>query len=199
MLKVGIIFGYLNFFSYLCKKDINFMATFVFLLMGLCIVLAVCLMEYIDDKDREKNNRLAEIKNIQRRITEDFEDIIDLAPRYGNEYYDSLMDFANKMEKILTIKEDLKPYDAYFHKKLYEDKKTHMGSKFIGRIVIDKNIVPRFMVTPQSTIPSQCDIELEVALTSDGVRQLAENCRRTKMEADMEEYRKDKVKKILNG
>ena len=175
------------------------MATFVFLLIGLCIVLAVCLMEHIDDKDREKNNRLAEIKNIQRRITEDFEDIIDLAPRYGNEYYESLMDFANKMEKILTIKEDLKQYDAYFHKKLYEDKKTNMASKFIGRIVIDKNIVPRFMVTPQSTIPSQCDIELEVALTSDGVRQLAENCRRTKMEADMEEYRKDKVKKILNG
>ena len=175
------------------------MDAFVFLMICLCITLAICLMEYMDDKDREKSNRLAEIKNIQSRITEDFEDIIDLAPRYGNEYYESLMDFANKMEKILTIKEDLKPYDVFYHKRLYEEKKTYMASKFIGRIVIDKNIVPRFMVTPQSTIPSRCDIELEVALTSDGVRELAEKCRKIKMDADIEAFRKNKVNKVING
>lgn len=175
------------------------MGTLYFICLGLFLALAICLLQLDDEKTLEKEREAARIKRIQSHVTEGFKDIIDLAPRCGNEYYDSLMDFANKMEKILTIKEDLKPYDTYFHKKLYEDKKTHMASKFIGRIVIDKNIVPRFMVTPQSTIPSQCDIELEVALTSDGVRQLAENCRRTKMEADMEEYRKDKVKKILNG
>jgi hypothetical protein len=54
------------------------------------------------------------------------------------------------------------------------------------------------MVTPQSDIPSQLDIELEVALTSDGVRELAEKCRKIKMDADIEAFRKDKVEKVLN-
>lgn len=173
------------------------MGTFVFLMIGLWIVLAVCLMEYIDDKDREKNNRLAKIKNIQRHVTEGFKDIIDLAPRYGNEYYVSLMDFANKMDKMVSLKSDLKPYDAYYHKRLCENKVSHMASKFLGRIVIDKNLVPKFMASGQSNIPSQCDIELEVALTSDGVRELAEKCRKLKMDSDIEKFRKDKVKKEL--
>ena len=72
-----------------------------------------------------------------------------------------------------------------------------MASKFLGRIVIDKNLVPKFMASGQSNIPSQCDIELEVALTSDGVRELAEKCRKLKMDSDIEKFRKDKVKKEL--
>lgn len=171
------------------------MGFFIFLLCGFCIVTAIALLEYQDEKmDKEVRKN-----HIQGRITEDFEDIIDLAPRFGNEYYESLMDFAKKMDKMVSLKSDLKPYDAYYHKRLYENKASHMASKFLGRIVIDKNLVPKFMASGQSNIPSRCDIELEVALTSDGVRELAEKCRKLKMNSDIENFRKDKVRKALDG
>lgn len=168
------------------------------LIFGLCVCFCVCIMEYIDDKQAEKHNKLVEIERIQSRVLEDFGDVASLAFRYGNEYYNSLTDFANKMDKLLEVKDDLKPYDVYYHNRLYEESKG-VRSRFIGRIVIDKNLVPKFMVTAQSTIPSQLDIELEVALTSDKVREFAEKCRGAKMNADIEAYRKDKIRNILNA
>lgn len=174
------------------------MSILIILMLGLGIILYVCLTQYMDDKARERDNRLAEIERIHSRVTEDFEDIIALADKFGNEYYDGLMDFANKMDKMLEIQNDLKSYDVFYHKRLYEKSKG-ARSRFIGRIIVDKNLVPKFMVTPQSAIPSQLDIELEVALTSDGVRELAEKCRKIKMDEDIEAFRKDKVEKVLNG
>ena len=175
------------------------MSFLIFIGTVLVISFCICIGEIMDDKKREKENRLAEIERIQSRVTEDFKDVVVFSDRFGNEYYNGLMDFANKMDKMLEIQNDLKSYDVFYHKRLYENTASYMGSKFMGRIIVDKNLVPKFMVTAQSSIPSQLDIELEVALTSDGVRELAEKCRKIKMGADIEAFRKDKVKKVLNG
>ena len=43
------------------------------------------------------------------------------------------------MEKQLEVKKDLKPYDEYEAKFIYSP-----SSEIIGRIVIDKNLTPKF-------------------------------------------------------
>ena len=108
------------------------------------------------------------------------------------------MDFADKMEKLSDgdVKADLKPYDVYNVKSLSEYLK--MG-KLLGRIVINKNLEPRFMTSLPLTDAEVADIELEAALTIGEGKELADKCRKIKMDVDIESFRKDKVRKAINN
>ena len=94
------------------------MSFLIFIGTVLVISFCICIGEIMDDKKREKENRLAEIERIQSRVTEDFKDVVVFSDRFGNEYYNGLMDFANKMDKMLEIQNDLKSYDVFYHKRL---------------------------------------------------------------------------------
>lgn len=175
------------------------MGCVIFIGVLFVISVCICITQIMDDKAKEKENRLAEIERIKSHVANEFEYMLDMAEICGDKYYKSLIDFADKMDKLSQLQSDLKPYDKYCFKKLYENTASHMASKFIGRIVIDKDLVPKFMLTAPSNMSSQLDIELKAALTSEDVRGFANKCRKAKMDADIEKFRKDKVTKALNN
>ena len=176
------------------------MDLFIACMIILGLVMIVALSEYMDDKQAEKEQKEAEIERIKNCVIEDFKELEDYTDNYGIEFYTSLIDFAKKMEKLCepNIKCDLHPYDTYNISKII-DNKTFKGHSLLGRIVIDKALTPKFMMSCQSTIPSICDIQLEAALTANEVKELAEKCRKIKMDKDIETYRKNKVREAING
>lgn len=165
-------------------------------LVALIALLAISL--YLGDRQAKKDTEKERIIRIQKHVKEDLEAITRYSTRYGDTFYDTLMDFADKMEKLSDgdVKADLKPYDVYNVKSLSEYLK--MG-KLLGRIVINKNLEPRFMTSLPSTDAEVADIELEAALTIGEVNELAEKCRKIKMDVDIEAFRKEKVKKAINN
>ena len=171
--------------------------TIVMLSLLVFLIILVSLSFYLGDRQAKKNTEKERIARIQKHVKEDLETIPRYATRYGDKFYDVLMDFANKMEKLSDsdVRADLKPYDVYNMKSLSEYLKS-MG-KLLGRIVINKNLEPRFMTSYLSTNTEEADIELEAALTIGEVKELAEKCRKIKMDVDIEAFRKDKVKKAL--
>lgn len=156
---------------------------------------ALIFSDRMDKEDVEKRR----INGLQNDIKEDLEEITEYADRFGEDFNKSLMDFANKMENLTkdNVKRDLKPYDVYNTKRLH-NQFSGLGT-MLGRIVINKNLEPRFMVSPPSTIPSRADIQLEAALTIEEVKELANKCLRIKMDADIEKFRKDKVSNAINN
>ena len=156
---------------------------------------ALIFSDRMDKKDVKRRR----INGIQNDVKKDLEEITEYANRFGDDYNKSLMDFANKMENLTKddIKRDLKPYDIYNTQRLH-NQLSGLGT-MLGRIVINKNLEPRFMVSAPSTIPSRADIQLEAALTIEEVKELANKCLRIKMDADIEKFRKDKVNKAINN
>ena len=167
-----------------------------FILITLGIALAVLSVLAWSDRNEKKEAEERRIANLQNDVKEELDGITKYADRFGDKFYDSLMDFANKMEKLSLddVKADLKPYDTYNVKPLQS-----LVGKLLGRIVINKNLEPRFMVSAPSTIPSRADIQFEAALTIDEVKELADKCRKIKMDVDIETFRKDKVRKAINN
>lgn len=165
-------------------------------LVALIALLAISL--YLGDRQAKKDTENERIIRIQKHVKEDLEAITRYSTRYGDKFYDVLMDFADKMEKLSDgdVKADLKPYDVYNVKSLSEYLK--MG-KLLGRIVINKNLEPKFMTSFPSTDAEVADIELEAALTIGEVKELADKCRKIKMDVDIESFRKEKVKKAINN
>jgi hypothetical protein len=165
-------------------------------LIGLFIISGV-IGCYISDKRQDENYKRERIETIKEEVRNGFKDIVSHACNFGDEYYTSLMDFASKMEKLtdVSVMPDLKPYDIYNIAHLRNGK---IGNK-IGKIVINKNLEPKFMVTVLSTIPSRTDIQLEAALCIKEVKELAKKCRDIRMNTEIDEFRKDKVKKAING
>lgn len=166
----------------------------IFTMLGL-FFSALIFSDRMDKKDVKRRR----INGIQNDVKKDLEEITEYANRFGDDYNKSLMDFANKMENLTKddIKRDLKPYDIYNTQRLH-NQLSGLGT-MLGRIVINKNLEPRFMVSAPSTIPSRADIQLEAALTIEEVKELANKCLRIKMDADIEKFRKDKVNKAINN
>ena len=171
----------------------------VMLTLLVVLIILVSLSFYFGNRQAKKDAENERITKIQNGVKDDLETITRYATRYGDKFYDALMDFADKMEKLSEsdVREDLKPYDVYNVKSLNEYVKG--VSRLLGRIVINKNLEPRFMTSYVSSDAEETDIELEAALTIDEVKKLAEKCRKIKMEVDIESYRKDKVKKAINS
>ena len=172
------------------------MVFFIVLFTMLGLFFSALIFSDRMDKEDVKRRR---INGIQNDVKEELEEITEYANRFGDDYNKSLMDFANKMENLTKddIKRDLKPYDIYNTQQLH-NQFSGLGT-MLGRIVINKNLEPRFMVSSPSTIPSRADIQLEVALTIEEVKELANKCLRIKMDADIEKFRKDKVSKAINN
>ena len=170
-----------------------------FLLISLGIILLYLAQTVLSDRNEKKEAEERRSADLQNDVKEELDGITEYADRFGDKFYDSLMDFASKMEKLCLddVKVDLKPYDTYNIKRLREPF-SPLG-KLLGRIVINKNLEPRFMVSAPSTIPSRADIQLEAALTIDEVKELADKCRKIKMDVDIEAFRKDKVRKAINN
>jgi hypothetical protein len=171
-------------------------------LFGLVVVLGCLLVLSIFDNIENEDKKDAEkrrINRLQNDVKEDLEEITEYADRFGDDFSKSLISFADKMENLTKddIKRDLKPYDIYNTQRLH-NQFSGLGT-MLGRIVINKNLEPRFMVSPPSTIPSRADIQLEAALTIEEVKELANKCLRIKMDADIEKFRKDKVNKAINN
>ena len=166
----------------------------VFLSVSAIIIASVLLAEW-DERQEKKECEVRRIKNIQKYVIQGFKDIEDDADRFGNDFSTSLLEFADKMDKMssLKVRNDLRPYDIYNVKKLSNSASTHA----LGRIVVDKNRIPKFMATAPNEYTR--DIELEVALTSDEVKELADKCRKIAMDKEIEKFRKDKVNKLING
>lgn len=175
------------------------MGVLYFLLISLGIILLYLAQTVLSDRNEKKEAEERRIADLQNDVKEELDGITEYADRFGDKFYDSLMDFASKMEKLSLddVKVDLKPYDTYNIKRLQESF-SPLG-KLLGRIVINKNLEPRFMVSAPSTIPSRADIQLEAALTIDEVKELADKCRKIKMDVDIEAFRKDKVRKAINN
>ena len=182
------------------------MGVLYFLLISLGIILLYIAQTVLSDRNEKKEAEERRIADLQNDVKEELDGITEYADRFGDKFYDSLMDFASKMEKLCLddVKVDLKPYDTYNIKRLQEsfsplrEPFSPLG-KLLGRIVINKNLEPRFMVSAPSTIPSRADIQLEAALTIDEVKELADKCRKIKMDVDIEAFRKDKVRKAINN
>lgn len=171
------------------------------IVMSIVLVVLIALIAisfYLGDRQAKKDTEKERIARIQKHVKEDLEAITRYATRHGDTFYDALMDFADKMEKLSDgdVKADLKPYDVYNVKRLSEY--LTMG-KLLGRIVINKNLEPRFMTSLPLTDAEVADIELEAALTIDEVKELADKCRKIKMDVDIESFRKDKVRKAINN
>ena len=170
------------------------------ILIAALIVVIYALIHILDeiDKKEEKDRRDRErLFSIQRRVEEGIEELIEYADIYGDKLYISLTEFANKMAKFYEsdIKKDLKPYDIYNRSLLIPHKIIGIG---LGRIVINKNLEPRFMLVEPSLDQSESDIELELALTIDEVKELANKCKNIKMNHDIDEFRQNKVQNIIN-
>lgn len=170
----------------------------VFLITFLIIIAVITLLQFIEQNAKKEAEEIR-IANLQHDVKDELNEITEYADRFGDKFYDSLMDFVSKMEKLSLddVKVDLKPYDTYNVKHLQESF-SPLG-ELLGRIVINKNLEPRFMVSAPSTIPSIADIQLEAALTIDEVKELADKCRKIKMDIDIEAFRKDKVRKAINN
>lgn len=175
------------------------MGVLYFLLISLGIALLCLAQAELSVRNEKKEAEERRIASLQNDVKEELDGITEYADRFGDKFYDSLMDFASKMEKLYLddVKVDLKPYDIY-NAKLLQESFSSLG-KLLGRIVINKNLEPRFMVSAPSTIPSRADIQLEAALTIDEVKELADKCRKIKMDVDIEAFRKDKVRKAINN
>lgn len=173
------------------------MGIVVFFLMTTVIIIMICLMGEWEVHQEKAEEEKRYIEHIKKYVLEGYNEILDDARSFGNEFYASLNDFATKMDKLSSeeAKADLKPYDIYNITCLY----THFRCHIVGRIVINKNLVPKFMAVAPSLNRKEEDIQLEAAYSSDDVRKLAETCRNIKMNIDIENYRKEKVKKVING
>ena len=168
----------------------------VIVFISFVIVLALWVYLTVQEEHYEKEReKLVKIERIKSYVLTGFEEIEEDADRYGNDYSESLLNFADKMDKMssLEVRKDLRPYDIYNVKLLSE--KT--SSRTLGKIVIDKDLVPRFMATALND--NDRDIQLSVALTSSEVRELANKCKKARMYKEIETYRKDKVNKVING
>lgn len=166
-----------------------------FMLIALGIALAALSVQAWSDHLEEKEEKEKNIKRLQQDIKREYESIEHTANVFGDEYAAKLTEFADKMDKITLnddIKRDLKPYDMMGRENLCKMKRKW------GMIVIDKNLSPKFVatyLTSGSDIGK--DVELGAALDSKGVRELAEKCRKAKLEYDIEKYRKKKIENFI--
>ena len=185
----------ISLFFRIFAKNIVYSMIIVFIIVFLLVIVSLILAEK-EERDAEKEIELARINNIKNYVTEPFSDIEADSDRFGHDYAKSLIDYANKMDKLSSskVKKDLKPYDTYYIKRL---SKSASVSSALGRIVIDKDLTPRFMANALN--PNDRDIQLSVALTSSEVRELADKCNKIAMDKDIDIYRKDKVNKAING
>ncbi len=172
------------------------MGVLTFLGVFFIIIASWWLLEAWDERQKEEEREKDRIESIEKYVLDGYEEILEDAERFGNEFSASLNDFAEKMNKISSLKVDLRPYDVYAVNRLVKDNPSCL---FLGRIVIDRNLNPKFMVTAPSLDRTQADIQLNVAYSTDSVKALADTCRKIKMDIDIEKYRKDKVKKAING
>lgn len=171
------------------------MGILYFMLIALGVSLAAISVQAWSDHVEEKEEKENNIKRLQQDIKREYESIEHTANVFGNEYAAKLLEFADKMDKISLsedIKRDLKPYDMMGRENLCKMKRKW------GMIIIDKNLLPKFVA---SYLSSGSDVgkdaELEAALDSKGVRELAEKCRKVKLDYDIEKYRKHKIEKFI--
>jgi hypothetical protein len=166
-----------------------------FILIVLGISLAALSIQAWSDHVEEKEEKEKNIKRLQQDIKREYESIEHAANVFGDEYAAKLTEFADKMDKITSnddIKRDLKPYDMMGRENLCKTKRKW------GMIIIDKNLSPKFVatyLTSGSDIGK--DVELGAALDSKGVRELAEKCRKAKLDYDIEKYRKKKIENFI--
>lgn len=167
----------------------------IFLLIVFVIVLVSILLTAIEDHMVEKERKNDRIEYLKKEVTSEFESIERTSTVFGEEYATKLLEFANKMDKISSnddIKDDLKPYDRMGRENICRSKR-HWGI-----ITIDKNLKPKFMCSYFNGVDdAEKDIELEAALDSDGVRALAEKCKKTKLDCDIEKFRKHKIENFI--
>lgn len=161
--------------------------------IGSVIILLWLALQISEERGLEKERVKRILKIKQDYVLEGYNDILENANGFGNDFYESLNSYAAKMDKLSALKQDLKPYDVY------EIGSLAKNCCILGRIVIDKNLNPKFMAVAQSLISEEADIQLDAAYSSDSVRELANKCRRIKLDIDIDNYRKDRVKKAING
>lgn len=165
----------------------------------LILVALVSTQYYLGVLDEKKEAKENERRCIQDQVLGKFEEVICESERFGNDYHESLLNFANMMEKLMNadVQSDLKPYDIYGTSNICKSK-SPLG-RFLGRIVINRFLEPKFMLTAPSKIPEICDTQLEVAMSMSEVREFAEKCRNIRMNTEIETFRKNKVKEAING
>lgn len=201
MLKIGVILGYSNFFSYLCKK--NYVMG-IFIIFVITIFLLALLSEAFDDKQAEKEEKDRKLELIKDRVREGYKDLKSSSKHWGVEYSESLLAIAESMDKLSSneIKDDLKPYDVVINKDL---NKVQL-QRIKGIVILDKNLKPKFFTDEGIDVIGEelydtkdIDIKLDTALDANGVRKLAEECKNIEFAADTEKFRKDKISEFLNN
>lgn len=162
-----------------------------FLLISLGLYLAQAVWSDHEEKKEEEEKNL---KCLQQDIKREYKSIEHTANVFGDEYAAKLLEFADKMDKISLsedIKRDLKPYDMIGRENLCKMKRKW------GMIIIDKNLNPKFISSYPQASEKHKDFELDAALDSKGVRELAEKCRKAKLDYDIEKYRKNKIENFI--
>ena len=104
--------------------------------------------------------------------------------------HEVLMEIANQMKILKGMKDDIRPYD------LFEVGSFH---EITPKIVIDKNLEPKLIPMAPSDDSETRDIELKFSLNHYEVLELAMECKKIKMEKEIEGNRLEKIKKAING
>lgn len=172
------------------------MGNLIFLLYPLLAVLVMTLITmaiiWCINRNDEKERR----QYLKRRVKSKYESVEQMAYAEGNGFSVTLLEFADKMDKISSneeLKEKVKPYDTFGAKSL-----CGVGRPY-GEIIIDKGLNPKFIVACLiGRNNEEMDTELEAALDASGVRKLALECRKIRFDFGIEEHRKQKIEKSLN-
>jgi len=104
--------------------------------------------------------------------------------------HEVLMEIANQMEILKGMKDDIRPYDLFdvgtFH-------------QIAPKIVIDKNLEPKLIPMFPSDDRETRDVELKFSLNHHEVVELAMECKKIKMDKEIEDNRLERIKKTING
>jgi len=145
----------------------------------------------------DRNDEKERMQHLKRHVKREYESVERTAYSEGDEFSVTLLEFADKMDKISSneeLKEKIKPYDAFGAKRL-----CGVDGPY-GEIIIDKNLNPKFIVGCLiGNNNAETDAELEAALDANGVRKLALECRKIKFDFGIEKHRKQKIEELIKG
>jgi hypothetical protein len=136
----------------------------------------------IKEKKRERERHISYIKE---RITDEFDPLIEYPT---NEIINSLERYLEKLIKMADLKKDLKPYDEFCVGCL----KSHGCYHDRYKIIIDKNLVPKFAPDTHyvSDESDDKDYELEACMDADELRKFIDKCKMSLMNNEIEAHRK---------
>lgn len=171
----------------------------IFLLTFLVILLIAGISIYIEESEEKRSIREQQERKISR-IKDNIKDEFDYLEKASQWQYGEIIPglerYADRMKKILSdesILKNLKPYDEFYRTNIKKNSTLHGTFK----IVIDKNLVPKFSPDRGSYDKQERDIELEACMNINELEEFIKKCKRLVIDKEIEDHRKKKVEDKL--